>query len=136
MAGGASDSGDEEITGINVTPFVDVMLVLLIIFMVTATYIANQAIGVNLPKAATGQDPGSKNLAFVLDKDENLFLNGAAVSFDNLAQLIGDERAKKQQDLQALISADRETPHGAVIKLIDAIRKNGITEFAINVESM
>ncbi len=134
MSGG-TDNSDDEITGINVTPLVDVMLVLLIIFMVTATYIANQAIGVNLPKAASGEDPGAKNLAFVLDKDENLFMNGTAISFDNLAALIGEERSKKA-DLQALISADRETPHGAVIKLIDGIRRNGITEFAINVESM
>ena len=51
MAGGAGD--DDEITGINVTPLVDVMLVLLIIFMVTATYIVNQSINVNLPKADT-----------------------------------------------------------------------------------
>lgn len=135
MSGGASDNSDDEITGINVTPLVDVMLVLLIIFMVTATYIANQAIGVNLPKAATGEDPGAKNLAFVLDKEEHLFLNGAAITYEALPQLINEERSKKP-DLQALISADRETPHGAVIKLIDVIRKNGITEFAINVESM
>ena len=57
MAGG--DLGEDDgITGINVTPLVDVMLVLLIIFMVTANYIANQAISLQLPKAATGADPG------------------------------------------------------------------------------
>lgn len=132
---GGTDNSDDEITGINVTPLVDVMLVLLIIFMVTATYIANQAIGVNLPKAATGEDPGSKNLAFVLDKEEHLFMNGKAITFEALPEAIGVERGAKP-DLQALISADKETPHGAVIKLIDAIRKNGITEFAINVESL
>ena len=133
MSGGA-DQSDDEIVGINVTPFVDVMLVLLVIFMVTATYITNQAIGVNLPKAATGEDPGSKNLSFVIDKDENVFLNGAATTFDALASLIEIEKSKGSA-LQALISADQMTPHGAVIKLIDAIRKNGITEFAINVEA-
>ena len=54
MAGGAHMDDDDEITGINVTPLVDIMLVLLIIFMVASNYIVKEAIEVNLPKAATG----------------------------------------------------------------------------------
>ena len=76
MAGIASDS-DDEITGINVTPLVDVMLVLLIILMVTATYIVNRSINVNLPKADTGENNDkTKNLAFVLDAKNQLYLDG------------------------------------------------------------
>lgn len=130
-----SDSSDDEITGINVTPLVDVMLVLLVIFMVTANYIVNQSINVQLPKASTVDEAGAKNLAFVLDKESHLFLNGKAVEFDSLAELLKAEKSKSSGDLQALIAADRDTPHGSVVKLIDAIRKNGITDFAINVES-
>jgi len=136
MAGGASDS-DDEITGINVTPLVDVMLVLLIIFMVTATYITNRSINVNLPKADTADsDSKSKNLAFVLDAKSQLYLDGKAISFDEVAARIQEEQAKANgAALNAIISADKETPHGAVVKLIDTVRKHGITDFAINVEA-
>jgi biopolymer transport protein ExbD len=136
MAASSSDN-DDEITGINVTPLVDVMLVLLIIFMVTATYIVNQSISVNLPKAETSDtNDKSKNLAFVLDAKSQLFLNGQPVSFDDLPKLIAAEKGKDAPGpLNALISADTATPHGSVVKLIDMVRKNGITDFAINVEA-
>jgi biopolymer transport protein ExbD len=124
----------EEITDINVTPFVDVMLVLLVIFMVTANYIVSQAIQVELPKAATGESVATENLAFVLDKSSNLYINGQMTTFEELPQRIG-EKQKEGKGLQALISADKETPHGAVVKLIDVVRKSGISDFAINVES-
>ena len=133
MAGGLSD-GDEDITDINVTPLVDVMLVLLIIFMVTASYIANRSINVNLPKASTGEDGGVRNIAFVLDKESNLYLDGTATSFPAMEEVL-KEKLEGGEKLQALIAADEGTPHGTVIKLIDVIRKNGITDFAINVEA-
>jgi biopolymer transport protein ExbD len=133
MAGGAAEDNDE-IVGINVTPLVDVMLVLLVIFMVTANYIAQQAIPVELPKAATGEDAGTRNLAFTLDKQSQLYLDGKGITFDQIAAAITAQKAEGKP-LQALISADQATPHGAVVKLIDTIRKNGITEFAINIET-
>lgn len=137
MAGNYGDS-DDEITGINVTPLVDVMLVLLIIFMVTATYIVNQSINVNLPKAETAENSQkSKNLAFVIDAKNQLYLNGNPVTFEEIPQLIADEKSKDVPGpLNALISADKDTPHGTVMKLIDTVRKHGITDFAINVEAV
>lgn len=131
MAGGANE--EDEIVGINVTPLVDVMLVLLIIFMVTANYMTNQAISMELPKAATGESPASTGMNFSIDKDSQLFLDGKPVSFDDLAATISERKATGKP-LQALIAADQKTPHGVVVKLIDAVRKNGITDFAINVE--
>ena len=136
MASPAQDNDEDEITGINVTPLVDVMLVLLIIFMVTATYIVNQSINVNLPKSQTSQEiPPGNNLSFVLDKDSILYLNGDKLDFANVDSIIAKEKAKGDRPLAALIAADKTTPHGAVIKLIDAVRKAGITDFAINVEA-
>lgn len=132
MAGGAYDT-DEEITGINVTPLVDVMLVLLIIFMVTANYITNQAISMELPKASTGENPGNTSLNFSIDKDSQLYLDGKPVQFEELGTKIQEAKSSGKA-LQALIAADQKTPHGVVVKLIDAVRKNGITDFAINVE--
>ncbi len=133
MAGGSSMNDDEGINEINVTPLVDVMLVLLIIFMVTATYITNQSIALELPKAATGADTVSNNLGFSLDAESKLYLDGKPITFEELGGVIA-ERKKAKPDIQALISADVKTPHGDVVKLIDAVRKNGITNFAINVE--
>jgi biopolymer transport protein ExbD len=133
MASG-TNSQDEEITGINVTPLVDVMLVLLIIFMVTATYIANQSIQVSLPKAATGESPQSVNLAFVLDKDAKLYLDGKELSFEAVGAAIEEKRKETSAAIQALIAADQATPHGAVVRIIDVVRKHGIVDFALNVE--
>lgn len=124
---------DQEITEINVTPLVDVVLVLLVVFMATASYMVNQSINVQLPKAATADDPGAKNLAFVLDKQSNLYLDGKAVDFASVEALIKEQKAATT-GLQALITADQATPHGSVVKLIDLVRRNGITDFAINVE--
>jgi biopolymer transport protein TolR len=135
MAQGSSQD-DEEITGINVTPLVDVMLVLLIIFMVTANYINNQSINLTLPKAATGEtvDSSLLSLAFVVNKDSSYFLDGSVVQLDDIPKVI-EEKMKLGKPLQALIAADEGAPHGSVVKLIDTIRKNGITDFALNVEA-
>lgn len=135
MAGGANFGDEEEsISDINVTPLVDIMLVLLIIFMVTANYINNQAINLNLPKAATGESPESTNLGFAISKDSELFLDGESISYEQISELIERKKQEGKGAIQALISADRETPHGDVVKLIDEVRKNGIEDFAINIE--
>ena len=137
MAGRLMDSGDDAITEINVTPFVDVMLVLLVIFMVTANYIVNQSINIQLPKADTGQVIQSRNLAFVIDKESRVYLDGRAVEVAELGEKIKAFMGQQADGttIQAVISADTATPHGAVVKVIDVIRKNGITELAINVEA-
>ncbi len=132
MAGSMGDD-DNGITEINVTPMVDVMLVLLIIFMVTANYMTNQSIEMKLPKASTGAPNQTTNLALSINQDSKLFLDGQAVSYGDLGGLLAEKKQAKP-DISALISADVKTPHGEVVKLIDFIRKNGITNFAINVE--
>ena len=136
MAGKSSDNDDEMISEINVTPLVDVMLVLLIIFMVTANYIVNQSINIQLPKADTGESTATtKNLAFVIDKESKMYLDGQPVEIKEITGRIAAERkANPDVSLQALISADTSTPHGTVVRLIDTVRKNGITDLAINVE--
>ena len=124
---------DDGIVGINVTPLVDVMLVLLIIFMVASTYIVKNSIEVDLPKAATGGDVLDTTLSIVVSKDGSLFLNGEPSTEQAIAarcQLI----SKADPKAQAIIAADKATRHGNVVKVIDLIRKNGVKKFAINVE--
>ncbi|MFK7823131.1 MAG: ExbD/TolR family protein [Oligoflexales bacterium] len=134
MSGSLLDDEDE-ITGINVTPLVDVMLVLLVIFMVTASYIVHRSIEVELPQAETGRQMKSRSLAFSLTSEAQLFLDGVKISFDEVGAHIKKARQTHPEKVQALISADVKTPHGQVVKLIDTVRKNGINEFAINVDA-
>jgi biopolymer transport protein ExbD len=134
MAGGAQMDDDDEISGINVTPLVDIMLVLLIIFMVASNYIVKEAIEVNLPKAATGEEVNNdnKSIALIIKEDGRLFLNGELTTEEKIAE--ASKALSREPNAQALIAADRGTSHGAVIKLIDLIRANGLTSFAINID--
>jgi biopolymer transport protein ExbD len=134
MAGGADMDDEDGITGINVTPLVDVMLVLLIIFMVASNYIVKEAIEVNLPKAATGEELNQENksIALILKKDGRLFLNGKLATREEIKK--ASAALSKEKDAQALIAADRGTSHGEVVKLIDLIRQSGLTSFAINID--
>jgi biopolymer transport protein ExbD len=138
MAGGSPFDSDDEggrmITDINVTPLVDIVLVLLIIFMVTTTYIVNPSIKVDLPKAATGSDQARTNLALVLTKEGTLYLNGERSDDGGVSRFIAME-LPKNPDLQAIIAADKVVPHGSVVHLIDLVKRAGVRKFAINVES-
>ncbi len=136
MAGniGGSSEGDEDmISGINVTPLVDITLVLLIIFMVTATYIVKEAIEVQLPRAAHAGEATGTTLALVLTKEGDLYLDGVKVGEDALRARVR-EAVAKDRDARALISADKAALHGAVVHLIDVVKGDGITKFAINIE--
>jgi biopolymer transport protein ExbD len=121
------------IVEINVTPLVDITLVLLIIFMVTASLIVSPAIKVDLPKAASGSDQTKTTLALTLMKDGSLYLNGERSSDAAVAQYIGSE-LPKTPDLQAIIAADRAVPHGDVVHVIDLVKRAGVHRFAINVD--
>ncbi|MEP6654564.1 MAG: biopolymer transporter ExbD [Myxococcales bacterium] len=125
--------GAQTISGINVTPLVDITLVLLIIFMVTATVIVNSGIKVDLPKAASGADQVRTTLALTLTKDGTLYLNGEKSSDDAVAAYIA-RTLPATPDLQAVIAADRVVPHGQVVHLIDLVKRTGVRRFAINVE--
>ncbi len=138
MAGAASRFEDDDagrmITEINVTPLVDITLVLLIIFMVTTTYIVNPSIKVDLPKAVSGSDQTRTTLALTLTKDGQLYLNGDLSDETKVAAQIAAE-LPKNPDLQAIIAADKVVPHGAVVHVIDLVKRAGVRKFAINVDS-
>jgi biopolymer transport protein ExbD len=137
MAGASSYGGDDDssrmIVDINVTPLVDITLVLLIIFMVTASYIVSPAIKVDLPKAASGTEQTKTTLALTLMKDGVLYLNGERSSDEAVVRAIGVE-LPKNPDLQAIIAADRAVPHGEVVHVIDLVKRAGVHRFAINVD--
>lgn len=133
MAASVGDD-DDGINAINVTPLVDIMLVLLVIFMVASAYIVKDTIEVELPKAATGSESTDLTLSLVLDKDNQLYLNGTPATETEIAKACQDAVAKNPE-VQAIIAADEGVRHGRVIRLIDLIRINGLTKFAINVKA-
>jgi biopolymer transport protein TolR len=133
MAGQLPDSGDDEITGINVTPLVDVVLVLLIIFMVTASFIVRETMEVDLPRAANAGETVQGLLAVVMDKHGRLYLDGAEVTEAQLRVKVA-ETVKKDAETRAILSADQSLPYGDVMHLIDVVKGQGVTRFALNIE--
>ena len=133
MAGFNKQSDEEVISSINIIPFVDIVLVLLIIFMVTSTAIVNAAIKVDLPKAANAGTAVEKTVNLVYSADRQLFLDGEELPSEEVARRIS-ERARGNPELQAVISADKGLPYGDVVGLIDLVKASGVSAFALNIE--
>lgn len=135
MAGSASNGDEDMISGINVTPLVDVVLVLLIILMVTAQYAAEKdaTIPMELPKAASGETSAvPSTLSVSIDKDGKFYLDAIEVSQDQLRERVKAAYAK-DNETRAVIAADGRVNHSLVVKAIDILRQEKVTKFAINV---
>jgi len=129
----ASSSSDESITGINVTPLVDVVLVLLVVLMVTATYLASRSIPVDLPSGKTGEATTAP-LTVSLTKTGSLYVDGVPCTEDQLRAKLVDARSR-DPELRAVIAADGAVPHRRVIGVIDLLRQEHVDRFAINVDA-
>ena len=123
---------DDLITGINVTPLVDITLVLLVVMMITASYVASKTIPMELPKSATGETTPVV-LAVSITAEGGLFLDAEPIDELGLRQRISSARATSHEP-QAIISADGRTPHARVVHVIDVLRQEQVTKFAINVQ--
>src|SRR4051812_25247087 len=130
---GQIDQDDEGITGINVTPLVDITLVLLIIFMVTASYIVKETIEIELPRAAHGGETVQKTFALLVTKEGKTYLDGAPVDDNGLVAAVNDARSKGE-DVQAIVGADKNATHGMVTHLLDVLKGAGVLKFAIQIE--
>lgn len=136
MAGGAMGGGDDDdiITDINVTPLVDVVLVLLIILMVTATAIVSKTIPMELPTAATPEAVPTTPTTFAIsiDADGELYLDREPISHEALRVRVREARAD-DPEVRAIIAADGRIQHANVVRVIDLLRQERVTKFAINV---
>jgi biopolymer transport protein ExbD len=133
---GASDpsSGEDGLMSqINVTPFVDVVLVLLVIFMVTAPIIAKDMMNVRLPKTESGDGKGISSLGVSVNREGQILLNGNPVSEDVLSAEV-KRSLRENRETQAIIAGDIETPYGNIVRVIDIIKSAGLSKFAIQVE--
>lgn len=130
------NDNDEGINDINITPFVDVVLVLLVIFMVTAPVMIKESLKVNLPKTLTS-DITSKadSIGIAITKEGQVLFNGKLLSTESLKQEL-KTISEKAPETNFLISADTETKHGDVVRMIDLLKKNNLNKFALQVEKI
>jgi biopolymer transport protein ExbD len=144
MAGGAQadgDGGDDGlISTINVTPLVDIFLVLLVIFMVTASFFLEEErrlreIPLTLPTAFSGQVPVDKAapISVLLDRLGRVWLDGRVVELDAVGRAV-DARVAAGSLPQAVVSADKDLPFGRVARVVDYLKLHGVSNLAINVE--
>jgi biopolymer transport protein ExbD len=135
MAGGGDFDDENEITGINVTPLVDITLVLLIIFMVTTSIITNpEGLRVDKPEAATGQSQDRASILIVCRKDGTTAVDGKEVSTDaEIVDAISDKLVE-DRELQGIVQCDTKAEVGRMVHLIDLLRAGGVTKYAIATE--
>lgn len=131
MAGGARRRGI--ITDINVTPLVDIMLVLLIIFMLTAHLIAKQAIEMELPRASNSTAVKSQTMIVTLTNTGDIFLDDKPTTAPTLRTSISAAVAADSK-VQVIIAGDKDVAHGRVVWVLDLIRSLGVTSFAIQID--
>ncbi len=138
MASNALDAAgnDEEgvLASINIIPFVDIVLVLLVIFMLTSATIVRASLKVELPRAASGGSKVETTLNLVTTKDGALSVNGEVVSSLEAAARIVRREATANPKVQAVIAADKSAAYGRVVELIDLVKQNGVSAFALDIE--
>jgi biopolymer transport protein TolR len=119
----------QALSEINVTPFVDVMLVLLVIFMVTAPLL-QQGIDVNLPQAKGEEMSPSERIVITVKKDGRIFLNKSSVTVETLKS-----RFKGKADENVFLKADRDVPYGIIVNIMGELREAGIEKLGMVTES-
>ncbi len=136
MAGTLGSGGGRRaiVSGINVTPLVDVCLVLLIILMVSSTYIVAQSLKIQLPKSHSTDGTADKPATVTILKDGKLRWNDKDASEETVAHEM-KAAADADPETNLVVSADKETYHGRVVHVLDMAKLAGITKFAINVQT-
>ena len=133
MAMGSSKDEDGIISDINITPMVDIILVLLVIFMVTANFLKKESININLHKVAAADANVKESKQVAITKDGKFFLEGRAVTESGLMDEITRE-AKYRPNMRVTLSADENLSYGTVSKAMGILRKCGVTRMALSVK--
>ena len=143
MKSGGDD--DEGMNDINIVPFVDIVLVLLIVFMVTTEFVRDQApkvdevlpqqVAIALPKAGTGSEMVPSLVSVAMDRSGGLYLNGAATDMTGIRTQVAKLQAEGKA-VQAFVAADEGLTHGAVLAVIDALRTLGVGQVGLNTKPL
>lgn len=124
---------DELLTEINITPFVDIILVILIIFLLVAQVMGPQVLGIKLPKATQSDILTRQPITVFLDTSGRIAVNGVYLDEKSMIQFI-KEQVEKDPQLDVVISADEKVFHGRVVGILDTIKGLGVTKLAIHVQ--
>lgn len=122
------------VADINITPFTDVVLVLLIIFMITTPMLSNNEIKINLPKAEITETTNSKNIEITVDKDGFIYIDNKQVHLAYLEDAIF-KLTSKNPDKAVVIKGDKNVEYNTIIQIIDKAKKTGVTKFALAVDT-
>ena len=128
-----NQSDENIISEINIVPFVDVVLVILIIFLVISPTFIKPGFDINLPQAKTAKKPENVKVILSIDIEGLFYINQKPMEEKELDKQL-KEMVKKDRDMKVVIAADKDVAHGNVIALIDRVRKTGIRKFAVSVE--
>jgi len=128
-----ADDDDEPTAQINIVPFVDIVLVLLVIFLLTSKIIARAAFPIDLPTAAHAGEVVDVTANVVITASGELLLDGAATTRDALRDGIR-KRLAAEPKLRAVIAADKGLRYEQVIEVIDTVKGAGVTAFALNIQ--
>lgn len=127
------NGGDKIISEINITPLTDVMLVLLVIFMVTTPLLVMQSFKIKLPKAVSAETEAGKGITLSIATGGAVYLNNKGVKMEGLFDSIKSE-LKTVSDKTVIIKADKDVPHGTVIKVLDTAKRAGAEKLSIAIE--
>jgi biopolymer transport protein ExbD len=133
MGMGTDKNEDGAISDINITPMVDVILVLLVIFMVTANFLKKESININLPQVAAADPNIKESKQVAVTKEGKLYLEGNQVTEEALISEMTRE-AKYRPNMRVTLSADENLSYGSVSKLMGLLRKCGVTKIALSVK--
>ncbi|MDI6751481.1 MAG: biopolymer transporter ExbD [bacterium] len=124
---------DELLTEINITPFVDIILVILIIFLLVAQVMGPQVLGIKLPKATQSDLLPKQPITVFLDTSGRIAVQGVYLDEEEMKRFVREQVAKDPQ-LEVVISADEKVFHGKVVSILDTIKALGVTKLAIHVQ--
>jgi biopolymer transport protein TolR len=124
---------DDEIGYINITPMVDVLLVLLVIFMVTANFLKQESVNINLPKVNAADPNVAQSIQVALTKDGKLLMEGIDTTEEVLVRKLSQE-SKYRPNMRVTLSADERLAYGSIARVMGLIRQSGVTRIALSVK--
>lgn len=125
-----NSSDNDLVTGINVTPMVDITLVLLIIFMVTATFVSEQALQVNLPKVIKEEKAPHPALVVTLGAQGELKYNREDTDLPHLTQQMTEETSTNPE-VKVIVKADKDISYEKLAAVLDALKRGGVEKLAL-----
>ncbi len=124
---------DDEISNINITPMVDIILVLLVIFMVTANFLKRESVNINLPKVAASDPNVAQSVQISLTGDGKLLMEGIEADEERMVSSLSRD-TKFRPNMRVTLSADERLPYGRIARVMGLIRKSGVSRIALSVK--